>query len=110
MKKSDKCKLIFSWRYGEYGLEAVPKRLVRFTQDEENETVNFVRYFESGKSVLKYSIGYFYYNEAEPCWELKFVGDRFMDIAEKDLPAIWEGLKSAYRVLTEWKKTQGEDL
>lgn len=108
MKKSDKCKLIFSWRYGEYGLEAVPKRRVRLSQDEENETVDFIRYFESGKSVLKYSIGYFEYKNND--WTLRFVGDRFMDIAEKDLPAIWEGLKSAYRVLTEWKNLQGEDI
>lgn len=108
MKKQDKPKLIFSWRYGEYGLEAVPSRLVRFTPDEENETVDFIRYFESGKSTLKYSIGYFKYEDND--WILRFVGDRFMDIAEQDLPAIWEGLKSAYRVLTEWKKMQGEDL
>lgn len=111
MAKKTKNKLVFSWRYGEYGLEATPKRLTRFTADEENETIDFVRYFEYGKSTLKYSIGYFYYNENEqPCWELRFVGDRFKDIAEQDLPAIWEGLKSAYSVLTMWKEAQSEDL
>lgn len=110
-KKKDPNALIFSWRYKDYGLEAQPKRLVRFTPDEPNETIDFVKYHEEGKSVLKYSIGVFYWDESNKTWQLNFVGDRFMDIVSADLPAVWEGLKSAYNVLTLWKsQNQNEDL
>lgn len=112
MTKKKQNNLIFLWQYKDYALEAVPTRLARFTADEPNETIDFVKYFDRKTkkgTALKYSIGYFHYNENESHWELKFVGDRFADIAEADLPAVWEGLKSAYRVLTLWKDGQNAE-
>lgn len=99
--------LNFKWRMGDYGLEATPPRLVRFA-DEPNETVNFVKYYKTDGKELKYSIGYFWWNDHEPCWELHFVGDRFTNIPTEDIRPIWEVLKSAYRTLEEWKRGQQE--
>ena len=106
MAKKQKNELIYFWRYKDYALEAVPARLARFTADEPNETIDFVKYLDSDSTALKYSIGYFWYDEHENEWELKFVGDRFMDIVPNDLVAVWEGLKAAHSILTEWKKQQ----
>ena len=39
-------KLEFNWRMGDYGLKACPERLVRFEDDEENKTINFLRYYK----------------------------------------------------------------
>lgn len=112
MKKKVQNKLEFSWSYKDYALEAVPLRLARFTSDELNETIDFVKYFDresKSSTKLKYSIGYFVYDDDNDVWVLRFVGDRFMDIVEDDLPIVWEGLKSAYRVLTMWKEKQNEE-
>ena len=37
--------LKFDWRWKDYGLRATPKRLVRFDDDESNETIDFIKYF-----------------------------------------------------------------
>lgn len=101
--------LNFYWRMGDYALEATTKHLVRFNEDEKNETINLVKYYQYQGRECKYSIGYFYYDEHEPCWELKFVGDRFADILEGDLVAIFKMLKAAYDTLTEWKEAREEE-
>ena len=101
--------LNFYWRMGDYALEACPRRLMRFSEDEPNETINLVRYFQSQGEERKYSIGYFYYNTHEPCWELKFVGSRFKELLEGDVVAIFKMLKAAYDTLEEWSSRGGDD-
>lgn len=101
--------LIFYWRMGDYALEACPKRLAALSNGEPNETIDFIKYYQYEGHEYKYSIGYFYYNEHEPCWEFKFVGDRFTDIEKEDIVAIFEMLKAAYSTLTEWKSRQETD-
>ena len=94
----------FYWRMGDYALEACPKRLVRFEDGEPNETINLVRYYQYKGRECMYSIGYFYYDSHEPCWELKFVGDRFKELLETDVVAVFKMLKAAYDTLEEWTK------
>ena len=94
----------FYWRLGDYALEAVPERLVRLEEDEPNVTIELVKYYQYQGREVKYTIGYFYYDTKEPCWELKFVGDRFKDILEGDCVAVFKMLKSAYDTLEEWVK------
>lgn len=94
--------LNFYWRMGDYALEACPQRLARFSDDEPNVTIDFVKYYQSQGKERKYSIGYFWYNEHEPCWELKFVGERFKDILDGDVIAIFQMLRAAYDTLEEW--------
>lgn len=101
--------LNFYWRMGDYALEACPQRLARFYEDEPNETIDFVKYYQYQGRECKYSIGYFWYNEHEPCWELKFVGKRFAEILEGDVVAIFKMLKAAYDILTEWKELRDDD-
>lgn len=101
--------LVFDWRWKDYGLIATPEKLVHLYDDEPNTTIDFVKYYNRGSDKFRYSIGYFRYNSHEPCWEFKFVGDRFKDIASEDLPVIWKYLSAAYDVLTEWKN-QSENL
>ena len=94
--------LNFYWRMGDYALQAVPKHLVRFDEDDKNETIELVKYFQYQGKECCYTIGYFYYDEHEPCWELKFVGDRFKELLETDVVAVFKMLKAAYDALTEW--------
>lgn len=94
--------LNFYWRMGDYALEAVPKRLVRFHDEDQNETIDLVKYYNYQGRECKYSIGYFRYNENEPCWELKFVGDRFKELRKTDLVALFEMLAAAYDTLEAW--------
>ena len=96
--------LNFYWRMGDYALEAVPKRLVRFNGDEPNETIDLVKYYKYQGRECKYSIGYFWYNEHEPCWELKFVGERFKELRKADLVAVFEMLAAAYDTLEAWNR------
>lgn len=96
--------LNFYWRMGDYALEACPKHLARLTEDEPNVTINLVKYYQYKGHECKYTIGFFYYNTHEPCWELKFVGERFKEILDGDCVAIFKMLKSAYDTLEEWTK------
>ena len=98
--------LNFYWRMGDYALEACPKRLARFKEDEPNETINLVKFYQHEGRECKYSIGYFWYNEHEPCWELKFVGERFKDILDTDVVAVFKMLTAAYDTLEEWSKSR----
>ena len=98
--------LNFYWRMGDYALEACPKRLARFSDDEPNVTIDFVKYFQYQGKECKYSIGYFWYNEHEPCWELKFVGERFKEILDGDVIAIFQMLRAAYDTLEEWVRSR----
>ncbi len=101
--------LNFYWRMGDYAIEACPRYLARLSKDEQNETIDFVKYYQYQGRECKYSIGYFRYNEHEPCWELKFVGDRFSEIGKEDIIPIFEMLKAAYSTLTEWKNKQEDN-
>lgn len=96
--------LNFYWRMGDYALQAVPECLARFDKDDENETIELVKYYQYRGKECVYTIGYFYYDEREPYWELKFVGDRFKELLETDVVAVFKMLKAAYDVLTEWKE------
>ena len=98
--------LNFYWRMGDYALEACPKRLARFSDDEPNVTINIVKYYQYKGKECKYSIGYFWYNDHEPCWELHFVGERFKDILETDVVAVFKMLAAAYDTLEEWSKSR----
>ncbi len=101
--------LNFYWRMGDYALEACPARLARFSDDEPNETIDLVKYYQYQGHECKYSIGYFYYDTHEPCWELKFVGDRFKELLETDVVAVFKMLKAAYDTLEEWSRSREED-
>ena len=104
--------LTFYWRMGNYAIEACPKSLVKFRDDEPNETIDIVKYWKRDEESFeyKYSIGYFYYNEHEYCWELKFVGDRFKDLLQsEDCKAIFFMIGAAYDALTEWKHNQEKE-
>ena len=94
--------LNFYWRMGDYALKAVPKRLVRFEDNEPNVTIELVKYYQSQEKESCYSIGYFYYDSHESSWELKFVGGRFKEILDGDCIAIFKMLRSAYDTLEEW--------
>lgn len=101
--------LNFYWRMGDYALEACPKRLARLEENEPNETIDLVKYYQYQGHECTYSIGYFDYNTHEPCWELKFVGDRFKELLETDVVAVFKMLKAAYDVLEEWSRSREED-
>lgn len=95
--------LNFYWRMGDYALEACPTTLARFDKDQKNETIDFVKYYQYQGRECKYSIGYFWWDSKEPCWELHFCGSRFKEILEGDVTAIFKMLKAAYDTLDEWK-------
>ena len=101
--------LNFYWRMGDYALEACPQGLVWSTDDEPNVTIDFVKYYRWHGQEFKYSIGYFWWDDNEPCWELKFVGARFMQILDGDAIAIFKMLKAAYETLDEWKKRTSKE-
>lgn len=94
---------------GDYALEACPKHLAKLKENDPNVTIALVKYYQHQGHELKYAIGYFYYNTHEPCWELKFVGERFKDILDGDCVAIFKMLKAAYDTLEEWTNGCEED-
>lgn len=92
-------KLEFFWRMGDFALEACDNQLLHIN---ENVTIELVKYYRSQGRELKYSLGYFEYNDREPHWELKFFGDCFKDVREADLAKLFEMLACAYDALEKW--------
>ena len=101
--------LNFYWRMGDYALEAAPKRLAPMYDGEPNATIELAKYQQYQGRETKYAIGYFWYNDHEPCWELKFVGGRFKEILECDVTALFRMLAAAYGTLEEWSRGSGTD-
>lgn len=91
--------LEFYWRMGDFALEACDEHL---TQLDPKTTIELVKYFRSQGREMKYTIGYFVYNTREPCWELRFTGDRFKEVREADLAKLFEMLACAYDALERW--------
>lgn len=98
-------KLEFYWQEGCICLKACPKHLVRFHPDEENVTIDVLKIRDG----YNYSIGYFWWNDHEPCWELKLVGNRFKEIPPEQAAEVWRQLGIAYDLLTEWKIGHEDD-
>jgi hypothetical protein len=92
--------LEFIFNYKDYCLRACPERLVRFSDTEKNETIDFMKSYireEDGRE-LWYSIGYF--TRGTDGYSFQFVGSRpFEDIDLEDLPILWTALKSAQEIL-----------
>lgn len=91
-------KLEFNWKYKDYELRAVPKRLVRFSENEENTTIELLKWStkENGKKYC-FTIAYWIYKEG---YELRIVGDRiFKDIDVEDVTIIWEQMELAQKAL-----------
>lgn len=101
--------LNFYWRMGDYALRACPKQLARFNDEEPNATIELIKYYQYEGRECCYVIGYFYYDTHEPCWELKFVGDRFKEILESDITAVFKMLGAAYDTLEEWSRVHDGD-
>jgi DNA invertase Pin-like site-specific DNA recombinase len=95
-------KLEFNCKYKNYELRAVPKRLVRFSEDEENHTIKLIKWNtkEDGKKYC-FTIAYWVYKEG---YELRFVGNRMFEfIDDEDVHLIWQQLKLAQKVLDKFE-------
>ena len=103
-------KLEFQWRVGDFGIRATPKRLARFDENEDNERIDFVRFYRNGEREYCYSIGYFDWDEDDKSFDLRLVGDRFRIITDEEMWAlVGEALTAAYDTLMLWKKSEGYD-
>ena len=93
----------FNWKYKDYELRAVPKRLVRFRKDEENHTIELIKWNtkEDGK---KYCFTIAYWQNTNSGYELKAVEDRIFEfIDDEDIALIWQQLKLAQKVLDKFE-------
>jgi hypothetical protein len=100
--------LEFNWKYKDYELRACPRRLARLEDDESNETIDFVKWYDYHGKRACYSLAY--WQETSEGYDLKFVGDRpFRDIEIEDLSTIWTALHLAQKVLDGWFKLKNID-
>ena len=82
--------LNFNWKYKDYELRACPKHLVRFSDDEENETIDLIKWQTDKEG-----------------FDLILVGTRVFDeIEEDDLEMVWDQLHTAQLVLDRFWDTE----
>ena len=94
--------LKFSYKYKDYELRACPERLVKFQEDEKNETIDFVKWNMDSKGD-RYCFSLAYWIRDKEGYDLKFVGNRpFEHIDAEDVEAVWTALKMAQEVLDAW--------
>ena len=104
-----KQKLEFDWEYKDYELRACPKRLVRFEDDEPNETIDFVKW-QVDSSGKRSCFSLAYQTKDSEGYELNFVGDRpFKYIESEDIEVIWKAMKVAQKVLDGWFELENID-
>ena len=88
--------LEFNWEWKDYSIRACPKRLVRFRQDEKNETIDFMKKTSDG---VCFSIAFFKQDNGG-YWDLYLVGDRFFrHVPKEDRLTIMDILEQAHAVL-----------
>lgn len=95
-------KLEFNWEYKDYALHACPKRLVRFEENEPNETIDLVKY-DVGSDGKRYCYSLAYWRRDSEGYYLHFVGGRpFKHIEPEDIEVVWQAMKVAQKVLDGW--------
>ena len=91
--------LEFCWKFKNYELRACPKRLARLSDDERNETIDFVMW-NTDSTGKRYCFSLAYWRRDNEGYFLKFVGDRpFQYIASEDVPIVWTALQVAQAML-----------
>ena len=104
--------LNFNWKYKDYELRACPKRLVKFEDDEQNETIDLIKWQTHKEDGKRYCFSLAYWKRDKEGFDLALVGTRvFEEIEEDDLEIVWEQLHTAQLVLdrfwdTEYKLNQ----
>lgn len=102
--------LEFNYKYKDYEVRACPKHLIRLSDSDENEAIDFVKW-ETTKNGEPYcfSIAYWRKNEKDGTYSLCFVEDRFVRyVNQEDVLAIWKILTMAQTTLDEWRETTKE--
>ena len=97
-------KLEFNWKYKDYELRAVPKMLVRLDEDEENETIELLKWDtrENGERYC-FTMAYWIYTDDDG-YELRLVGNRMFNYIEtEDIAIIWEQMKLAKEALDDFE-------
>lgn len=98
----DKQKLDFNWDYKDYSLRACPRRLVRFEDNEPNETIDLIKW-DTNSDGKRYCYSLAYWKKDSEGYELKFVGDRpFKHIESEDVEVVWKAMRVAQKVLDGW--------
>lgn len=106
--------LNFNWKYKDYELRACPKHLARFSDDEENETIDLIKWQTDKEDGRRYCFSLAYWQRDKEGFDLTLVGTRvFEEIEEDDLEMVWKQLHTAQLVLdrfwdTEYKLNQKE--
>lgn len=94
--------LIMSFKYKDYELRACPKHLARFSPEEKNTTIDFVKW-NTDSTGRKYCFSLAYFVRDSEGYDLRFVGSRpFEYIADEDVKIVWSALKHAQEILNEF--------
>ena len=102
-------KLEFNWKYKDYELRAVPKYLARFNEEEENVTIDFLKWYDDEDGRYCFSLGYWKRTKDEG-YCFKMVGDRMFRFVEgEDLKVIWEMLRMAQCTLDDYDASLPEE-
>ena len=84
----------FHWRHGEFE--------VRTTKNVRGEPyIELVKWYES-KDGRMYCYTIAYWNHNDEGWNLRFVGDRMLDLQELDIGKIWPQLCAAQICFDKW--------
>ena len=101
-------KLTFNFKYKDYELRACPIHLGRPNKDDLNETIDFVKWRNSEHGPCCYSIAY--WKIGLDGYELKFVGNRFLNVNPTDVPVLWKAIVEAQKTLDKWFEETKEGI
>lgn len=98
--------LDFSFKYKDYEIRACPIHLARFSPEEKNETVDFVKW-EIDSTGRKYCFSLAYFERNSEGYHLHFVGSRMFEyIASEDVKVLWRALEQAQEILDKFFKEE----
>ena len=90
--------LDFNWKYKDYELRACPQRLVKFNEEDVNETIDLIKWEGTGNNRSCFSLAY--WRKVRDGYDLYLVGTRFFDYIDKeDLSMVMEQLHKAQKIL-----------
>jgi hypothetical protein len=106
--------LNYNWKYRDYELRACPRTLTRLNKEDQNETIDLIKWETSKEDSKRYCFSLAYWQRDKEGFDLTLVGTRIFDeIEEDDVAMVWEQLHTAQLVLdifweTEYKLNQKE--
>lgn len=93
----------FHWEYADFGVRTAHRGL------DDSPYVELVHYYYDKSSGRRYCYTIAYWTKDDEGWDLRFVGDRMLELSQLHIEKVWPQLCAAQIALQAWYQDQEEE-